>query len=123
MTATRAALLELATRVEQASGPDEHLDCAIALATGWEPAASWVGMLLSPAGEWGCLPSFTASLDAALTLVPAGWDWCLSRGSGEPAIASMAPAMGVDGPMSTAATPALALCAAALRALAAEAPQ
>ena len=49
-------LEELAIRYEQASGPDDALDWAIAEAIGCAPG----------------LP-YSASLDAAMTLVPEGW--------------------------------------------------
>lgn len=64
-------------------------------------------------------PFYTSSLDAAMTLVPEGWDYCLSVGAGEPACAAMSPAGQVSDVSVTAATPALALTAASLRARAA----
>lgn len=141
MTATRAALLELATRVERASGPDHvldaHIHCAVRGYTMHEDSdpstgifAFWTGEpWQSPCINCSSWSEVTASLDAALSLVPEGWKWSLHSAddAGKPC-AYCVPNMGrlpwpewvtdID-----AATPALALCAAALRALAAEAPQ
>lgn len=56
-------LMELASRVEAGEGPDRELDKAIATALGYGRwYAAW-----HP--SWG----YTASLDAAMTLVPEGW--------------------------------------------------
>ncbi len=64
---------------------------------------------------WGWdadLPDFSGSLDAALTLVPDRWEWL--TGSGE---SWVWPSGGMSkGHRVSAATPALALCIAALRA-------
>lgn len=80
MTATRAALLALADRCEQESGPDRELDAEIAVAAGWQLAygRAWSPAILAAArksrrgkwyhGETVPVPTFTASLDAALTL-------------------------------------------------------
>jgi hypothetical protein len=101
-------LLALAARVEALSGPDRMIDRDIAIATmGW-PAAAFTD---SPT------PEYTASIDATLTLVPdcrhtelamqdrhsGRWKWVLRGGYGVRSEAR-------------GATPALALCAAALRA-------
>ena len=106
----RETLLALADRAEKATGDSFDLNHAIALALG--------------------LPSepFSASLDAAMSLVPEGWNWMagnrdqpLARAyvnNGQPhftgAAARRNPAcLWFE---TTAPTPALALCAAALRA-------
>lgn len=102
----RDTLLALAARVEAAAGADRALDRAIAMAA-MPPERR--GMYVRR--------HYTASLDAAETLVPAGWTGMvhldgkagLYRDDREPTI---------DG---SAATPALALTAAALRARAEEA--
>lgn len=104
------SLSELAERCEQAAGPDRELDEAIA-------AAVHLKQLTYSSPEWIKDPEFTTSLDGALTLVPEGcgliykrhgiknvWRVQILSGGGETF---------VDG---DAATPALALCAAALRA-------
>lgn len=56
-------LLELAARVEAATGPDRELDWAIADAVGFK------GSIHKRTIE----PFYTKSLDAAMTLVPEGW--------------------------------------------------
>lgn len=86
------ALLELAARCEAATGPDRELDCAIRLAVYAPEGAT---MEQSPINGAWCIYSgtgfrsgkpalwesnegrnlaFTASLDAAMTLVPEGWN-------------------------------------------------
>jgi len=124
-------LLELAERCEAATGPDRELSAAIALATN-----SWLhevdgnkpqncrlrngfGSPVYIGGLSGHM-DYSASLDAAMTLVPEGWHtfltqqdrhsrnwrWDLRGGFGSHVGARCA-------------SPALALCAAALRARAA----
>lgn len=93
---------DLIARLEAATGPSFALDCEINKAVGsaaWPPRA------------------YTASIDAALTLVPDDHDWSLHCDNGQ-AIAGCAPAdpAGCSWADSRAATPALALCIAALRA-------
>ncbi|MDB5707824.1 MAG: hypothetical protein JWN66_4940 [Sphingomonas bacterium] len=116
-------LLELAARCESASGADRELDAEIALACGW------ITFDLPGFGKrWqrghGTVvrhhPDFSASLDAAMTLVPEGHDaqiflYCGREGEGS-AIVSATKAVNL--PRVFAATPALALTAAALKALA-----
>jgi hypothetical protein len=96
----RDELLQLAERVERAEGPDRELDCRIWLFVGErlggdseqafrrsEPikpgivvAGRWMGSALEKypedvrgvARNWN-VPTFTASLDAAMSLVPEGW--------------------------------------------------
>lgn len=80
-------LLELAERCEKAEGPDRELDCDIALAVGWDikhPLAPLPELITTLGIEWlrlaateyqstyKELPAYTASIDAALTLVPDG---------------------------------------------------
>jgi hypothetical protein len=103
-------LLELAERCEKATGPDRRLDFGILKATCTEREEC---LYVNGKPE----PRYTASLDAAMTLVPEGrgliykrhgiknvWRVQILSGDGNTFI---------DG---DAATPALALCAAALRA-------
>lgn len=112
-----ADLSELAARVEAATGPDRELDARITVA-------------LDGLGEWGELrrsgyaiqdfkaPPYTASLDAAMTLVPEGWFINrLNEDIGERRFESTLyrrkpPLNGKEG---SGASFALALCAAALR--------
>jgi hypothetical protein len=136
--------LELAERCEKATGPQRELDVAIAIECG--PAAKRLESLMagSPHNTVAeiakeadresplvCIPSYTASLDAALTLVPEGWfvhsitefnqrTWEVSlRGPDELRFAKGPEAWAnsrTKGNERGVATPALALCAAALRA-------
>jgi len=130
-------LLALAERCEQAAGPDRELDVAIALACGIVTSREgdcfyghkyYSVMVLDydyDDTEYRApeLPSYTASLDAAITLVPEGWGWAVSTTlAGLPCAYGHPPGNGLavswidDTP---AATPALAMCAFALRARAA----
>lgn len=137
----RAQLLGLAERVEKASGPDRELDCLIWCATspshfeyhGGDGVLAVVGGFAARL-DWCDMPHPTSSLDAALTLVPEGWrvaylgewdnDALRARGPWQAIL--IRPGQGdCFGPdlsprCNHAATPALALCAASLRALAAQ---
>jgi hypothetical protein len=137
---TRAAMLALAERAEKATGPDRELDAAIAVAVCWrwegwsegdlavEEAAARSGMAYvadrvrnSTNSIWRLLPAYTASLDAAMTLVPEGEDYAIERvGGGHWCSVD---ANGERQPCVGAATPALTLCAAALRSLAEQEPE
>jgi hypothetical protein len=113
-------LLKLAKRCEKATGPDRELDAMIAETIG-EKHGRETGWCNSENDDYyvidECAALYTASLDAAMTLVPEGW--------GQFDVDATAPELGIDwtlhGPerreaKGTAAAPALALCAAALRA-------
>ena len=142
MTApTRAALLELATRCEQASGPDRELDADIlaavrGMATLWPGYYEMGGWYYSDNGDEKNppYPSPTASLDAALSLMPDGTWWSVGRDTADDSPLrgfgwrGRSCFFGETGFWKSGiiahrpgATPALALCSAALRALAAEA--
>lgn len=97
-------LIELAERCEKAEGPDRELDLCIMR------YAENIGGAAENAKH------YTASIDAALTLVPEGLQFYLSRGD----YATAATVGREQEWHATAATPALALCAAALRARAAQ---
>jgi hypothetical protein len=123
---SRPDLLALAERVERAAGPDRALDETIYLAVGAErlsnnqwrrPFREKEGIVIH--GD-GLVPYYTGSLDTALSLLPARHDWSLHADNGE-AIAGCQPASedGCDCADCRAATPALALLAAILRARAA----
>lgn len=131
-----AGLRALAKRVEAATGPDRALDFAIMRVAGWEEYVRHRGGLLAgipcwrhPDGRIVEAPfHYTASLDAAASLVPEGLSWQSGRRCHsddgwfghsivwEPSDPRDDEAMRF---MASAATPALALCAAALRARAA----
>lgn len=103
---------KLAARVEALAGPDRRIDTEILeMVGGFTPTG-----LPTFRGGLG-YPAFTQSVDAAMSLVPEGWAWTLySDASCE--IGYEPERGGLMNPefQSDAATPALALCAAALRA-------
>ena len=108
-------LLKLAERCEQATGPNFALELAIFSA-------------LKPR-EYPSVPRpYSASIDAAMTLVPEGALWLIgSEPWGKPWARCYHVERAMEQPEGygdavEAATPALALCAAALRALAGEKP-
>lgn len=104
----RDTLLALAARVEAAAGADRALDRAIAMAA-MPPERR--GMYVRR--------HYTASLDAAASLVPEGWQWVVGQNDSAPVGTAFAiKDRALD---ATGATPALALTAAALRARAEEA--
>jgi hypothetical protein len=112
--ATEDELVALAERCEHATGPDRELDCAILVAIDWRYNSAWRH-----------LPRLTASLDAAMTLVPEGW-WVQqltqshNRDATWVSLHSDTPAPVVQ---TSARADALALCAAALRARASKKEQ
>lgn len=125
------ALLELAARVEAATGPDFAIDAAIAVAVvgytlekrgrdqkAWYYHPTERRRSASQYSGFDRLPRYTDSLDAAMTLVPEGWFFHVSRFS-ESEMRGNAHVYGNrglgDDYESDAATPALALTAAALR--------
>jgi hypothetical protein len=113
----KTALADLAARCEKATGPDRELDAEIYVALDANRENRDALAINGAVGSW--VPDFTASLDAAMTLVPEGWYWQVGQGNHAWAAVyenPIPPAMRVD---PIAATPALALCAAALRARAA----
>lgn len=103
----RDALLALAARVEAAAGADQALDRAIAMAA-MPPERR--GMYVRR--------HYTASLDAAASLVPAGWRWVVGNMGNAHVYQDCTAGKSVT---AQAVTPALALTAAALRARAEEA--
>jgi hypothetical protein len=107
-----SGMLELAARCEKTSGRDRFLGREVLLACGKG--------FVSPLYPW---LDPTASLDAALTLVPEGWHWSLydTNGSdiGPAAVAQLEPPEYSSAPIEgQAATIALSVCAAALRSIA-----
>ena len=121
-------LLQLAARCEREE-PSDELWHAIARALGW----TWEldGRLtywMTPEGDIWNLPDWLRSLDAAVTLVPEGFYWsldydCCAHVVGFEDKDGNVPVGHSDAAAET-DTPALALCAAALRARAAtQAPE
>lgn len=110
-------LLALADRVEALKAPDEHIDWLIENALGLarfeldrpDPRSEgWLDKRVKP-------KPYTASLDAAMTLVPDEYDWILGRTNGGLTIHARG-----DEFMRFGATPALAICVAAIHARAAQ---
>ena len=129
---TKAEIIALAERVEGAEGLDRELDRLIAFATGWRMRdGDWIeprGFRL-PIGTLAVPPFYTASLDAAMTLVPDGeghWPQLIYTGTNPNNPAKQRVryeiwAKGYSKPArGHAATPALALTSASLRAIAEE---
>jgi hypothetical protein len=129
----RATLLDLAHRCEQAAGPDRELDVAIAFACGIVTSRDgdcfyghkyYSVMVLNydyydteyRAPE---LPPYTASLDAAVTLVPEGWTWGRFHSGTVECMTLNGPGNSILLERGKGISAALALCAAALRARAA----
>jgi hypothetical protein len=124
----RATFLALADRCEQAAGPDRKLDGAVWCAANGYPFVKWDGAGAVWRGADGSIqhraayrvPPYTASLETAIALVPEGCEWL--RKNPESMTVYRVPddlkewAQHIYG---RGATPALALCAAALRARAA----
>lgn len=121
-------LLALAKRCEEAGGPDRELDERLfGVLYGW----TWP-LLGASSAEYEQVgsPSYTALIDAALTLVPEGWNWMAGNRNqpvarayvenGAPSFTGIGQRQNPDRVWHevVAATPALALCSAALRALA-----
>lgn len=118
---------ELIAALEGATGPSRELEAAIALALGWERihpcrTVGNTGAWRTPGGHLVYdFPAYTASLDAALTLVPEGWGWSADCTSPKPYFRLW---LYENGPScqdqdAEGATPAIALCIAALKARAA----
>lgn len=133
-------LVGLAERVEALDGPSREVDAEIFRAIGAPVPFQFANKLVvltfdeaeqcyfAPIGDMRVRyepPAYTASLDAVMTLVPEGWGWLVSQPT-EKAIASgllkqRTPVLsevqyGCDLRFAVAAaTPALALCVAALR--------
>ncbi|WP_305096435.1 hypothetical protein [Croceibacterium aestuarii] len=128
----RAELEALAAQVEAATGPDRELDALIHIAVdraGGNPIAAPGGWCVGSKQYVNPIkaPAYTASLNAAMQLVPEGWSVNIVRTAdsrfGNANLywfrgGSHIPARRMNG---AAATPALALTAAALRAHASEA--
>mgnify|MGYP003451725942 CR=1 FL=1 len=127
----KAQILALADRVEALTGPDRGVDADIVLficrgATVGHYTADDDGDIVFHAAAIGIrdkstCPHFTASLDAAMTLVPEGFVFSLDTFS-SPAVAKVYLVRHdnccVHTKRHTCATPALALTAASLRAMA-----
>lgn len=110
---------ELAARVEAAEGPSRDLDMQIALACFSESDAAaqgWFHTLKQMRNRLSVVPAYTASIDAALTLVPEGMDWERRHPNEWKVFGDDKDGFYRYGTSEGAATPAQGLCAAALRA-------
>ncbi len=99
--------MNLSDRIAAAQGPDRALDAEIARIQNPQATPKTIA------------PHYTSSVDAALTLVPEGWFFGLgnngnAKGDWKPWAWVAQPH--IDAWRVSAATPALALCAAALKA-------
>ena len=125
-----ATLLALADRCEQAAGPDRVLDAEITklfiplAATHVARSRYGWSFIIAQEFEWLENQPYTASLDAAVTSVPEGWIYELGRGESgtRRALCRVRDERGNWTGWVVAATAALALCSAALRARAAVHP-
>lgn len=129
--ADRVEALAGRDRVEALAGPDRVIDELALLASGWTlerakdlgERATWIDpsgkRTVHRQGDGWFRP--TASLDAAMTLVPEGAFWSLCMKGEATGYSACCQERGDGGLLWTdAATPALALTAAALRAIAAQ---
>lgn len=127
----KSELLKLADRIEALQVSDREMDDTIAEALftgkhrvcvkGLSDEAGGMWMFTYPDGSIGSSLRFTGSLDAAMTLVPEGCGWSLVQATYEKSYGCIESGDDRTPDLEArAATPALALCAAALRALAKE---
>ena len=102
--------MELADRIEQLEGPDREIDAEIAKALGY--AFMW------PVVWRITTPRFTKFIDEAVASVPSGYGWAVVTYS-EPSglvLANVTESFDKKPSIAHANTPAIAICAAALRA-------
>lgn len=126
MTVVVQDLIELAGRCEKATGPDREIANDVLFACGWTSHEFGEGdnrttIWTAPRGEEftdGDQPDPTGSIDAAMTLVPEAHAASVEWSPRFPGYAWLYPPDNKDDVSfeGNAATPALALCAAALRA-------
>lgn len=122
--------MNLIERIEGAEGPSRELDAEIFIAVCWPdwriqtdcekfPEQVQSGRIQEPNGcGWRNAPAYTASLDAAMSLVPEGWHWTVNDFGDHASAYLINAAHEMARPHKQfQATPALALCAAALRAI------
>lgn len=122
---------ELIARLEAATGPCRELDVAISVAVGRDDETTLLRYtngtekrVPTSRNCWGGQvdsPRYTASIDAALTLVPEGFCWEVRKGYVPEATVWQIGCEYDEGsgrtlPHAQAPTPAIALCIAALRA-------
>lgn len=109
---------DLIKRIEAADGPDRELDVEICEAMGFTVVGHYRRGSNEPIRGYSWVPVryYTSSIDAAMTLVPEGWngsfDWIGDKCG---ATLNKTP-FASNAVIGDASSPALALCAAALRA-------
>lgn len=124
--------MTLSDRLEQAEAGSRELDAEIALASGmyvrekrgrdrqewFYPTSGGYRKSTSPYAAFDGLPRYTTSIDAALSLVPEGWAGLVPlRGGPNEGVWLWPEGKTINrGIRLSAATPALTICAAALRA-------
>ncbi len=127
----RATLEALLARVLEGTGPDEKIDGQLALLKGYtyekhkgDKFPWWRrpdGLRIAFYGNENRPPPFTASLDAALTMVPEGWSWFVAMRHYLAPVGAAGGVWQVGQQRATftadAATPARALIAACLKAM------
>lgn len=110
--------MTLIERIEAAEEPSRELDAEIARALSGNPTYHWYMHFDGEYSSDATAPAYTASLDAAMTLVPEGWGVMLNMSENglhaQARVFRSHPANFQSD--NEAATPALALCAAALKA-------
>ena len=76
---------DLLAALSKATGPDRALDAEIATITGWRYVVALDGAhreWRTPEDRPAALPFYTASIEAALTVVPEGFDWIIGNTNG-----------------------------------------
>jgi len=115
--AQEQAIDALIARLEKATVPDRELDRAIGRAVGVEIVSDYANGLNRVIKD---IPHYTASIDAALTLVPEGMDWDVNNMTGNGDYRSYVMYLSAPGEWTSrsgkAINPAIALCIAALKA-------
>ncbi|MDE2596311.1 MAG: hypothetical protein KGL44_05455 [Sphingomonadales bacterium] len=111
--------MTLSERIEAAEGPSRELDWLIAEALGW--TRRQVGQVIAYYAPGDGImragpPKWTASLDAAMSLVPEGWRTSISNTTGLGWFVLVCEYGRFGEAYAKATTPALALAAAALKA-------
>ncbi len=108
-------------RLQALTGPDREVDALIYIRIGAKPPAEGAFYWTSPSGTIehyaASIPHFTGSIDAAMTLVPEGYDFILSGIEGDYS-AEVGPESSVVAhtAQDIIGGPAIALCIAAIKA-------
>lgn len=114
--------MNLVERCEEATGPDREIDARIHCVLEGRVFVKWQGHYYEcdkgPNYGGDEVPRYTASIDTAMTLIPEGMDWRVDTMTGLPGAIVCVPNAWLSTKtapmMHRGATPALALCVAAL---------